>query len=158
MRGTRIPGSETARFRENRYANHGQGQAVHVSPLPAEIVEPFSLSAGTAALDLACGGGADSLGLTHRGWQVVAVDIAAGAGVARRAEIEGLAGQVRVEAQDLSRSVPDEAYGELRLDEAGWIPVRWDCPQRKATGTNGETAIVTDHALLVQSTLAGDVL
>lgn len=112
MSGMTVPDGEGARFWEDRYANHGHGQVGHVSALLAEIVEPRSVPAGGTALDLACGGGADSFWLALRGWHVVAVDIApsAVAGVADHAEREGLAGQVRAEVHDLSHSFPDGSF------------------------------------------------
>lgn len=111
MSGTTVPDSEGARFWEDRYAHQGAGQAEHVSPLLAEVVETHDLPAATA-LDLACGGGADTLWLARRGWRVVATDIApsAVAGVARHAEAQGLAAQVRTEAHDLSHSFPDGEF------------------------------------------------
>lgn len=101
-------GSENAWFWEDRYANHGHGQADHVSPRLVETVQDMAIPPQPLALDIACGGGADSLWLARRGWYVVAVDIAptAVAGVARHAEADGLSDRLRAEVHDLTRSFP----------------------------------------------------
>jgi SAM-dependent methyltransferase len=65
-----------------------------------------------SALDLGCGEGGDAIWLAGRGWQVTAVDVSAtamrrGADHAREA---GIAGRIRWERHDLSRSFPDGSF------------------------------------------------
>ncbi|QVQ52261.1 class I SAM-dependent methyltransferase [Spiractinospora alimapuensis] len=48
---------------------------------------------------------------------------------------------------------PEEVYEELELDPALWTPERVEAVQRTATGPGGQTAVVTDHVLLIRRTV-----
>ncbi|SOD62883.1 Methyltransferase domain-containing protein [Streptomyces zhaozhouensis] len=47
---------------------------------------------------------------------------------------------------------PEEIHAELALAEPTWTVERSDAPRREATGPNGQTAVVTDHVLLLRRT------
>ncbi|WP_084215997.1 SAM-dependent methyltransferase [Pseudonocardia spinosispora] len=47
-------------------------------------------------------------------------------------------------------ATPREVAAELDLDPAQWSVERADAPEREATGPDGETALVTDHVLVVR--------
>ena len=50
---------------------------------------------------------------------------------------------------DTHYPTPGELGAELDLDSEQWPIVRGDRVQREATGPHGETAVVTDHVLLL---------
>lgn len=45
---------------------------------------------------------------------------------------------------------PEDVYGELALDPAGWRAERLDRPRRTATGPDRRSATVTDHVVAVR--------
>ncbi len=51
---------------------------------------------------------------------------------------------------------PDEVAAELDLDHDLWEVIRTDRPQRRATGSGGRTAEVTDHVLVVHGVSSQD--
>ncbi|MGW3974332.1 SAM-dependent methyltransferase [Streptomyces ardesiacus] len=56
--------------------------------------------------------------------------------------------------QDTDKHVPtpEEVYAELALPSPHWAVERADAPRREAVGPGGQTAMVTDHVLLVRRT------
>ncbi|RMI46690.1 class I SAM-dependent methyltransferase [Streptomyces triticirhizae] len=53
---------------------------------------------------------------------------------------------------DVQRPTPDEIHAELALPASTWTIERSDRPRREANGPDGQTAVVTDHVLLVRRT------
>lgn len=77
-------------------------------PNPHLVAEIGDVPPGTA-IDAGCGAGAESTWLASRGWQVIGVDLAAGAlaHAAQRAAASGVAGQVTFVRADLSTWEPE---------------------------------------------------
>lgn len=78
----------------------------------AQLAATVPALAGTRALDLGCGEGADAIWLAERGWTVVAVDVSATALDRARvaAQARGVADRIDFKQYDLTRSFPDGIF------------------------------------------------
>ena len=92
--------------------HYGEAEKLDWSPAPL-LVEVAEMAAPGRALDLACGAGRNALYLAGLGWDVVAVDAAAGA--VRTARERAAAAGLRLEAR-----VADLEANEFAIEPAGY--------------------------------------
>jgi len=133
-------------FWEKHYRSRHAG-AGRANPLLVEAAEALRPS---AALDLGCGAGGDTIWLAERGWQVTAVDISKTAveRVRARADELGFGGRVTAEAHDLARSFPN---GIFDLVSAQYFHTPFVLPRARVLRTAaqalrpGGLLLIVDH-------------
>ena len=117
----------------------------------ARLAEVVPQIAGTRALDLGCGEGADAIWLAEHGWTVTAVDISDTAlARARAAAVErGLADRIDFQQHELTSSFPD---GPFDLVSAQFLHSTLEMDRsailRRAAAAlaPGGTLLIVDHA------------
>jgi len=133
---------------EEHYTAKPQVWSGRVNARLAEVVPEI---AGTRALDLGCGEGADAIWLAEHGWTVTAVDISDTAlSRARAAAVErGLAGRIDFQQHELTSSFPD---GPFDLVSAQFLHSTLEMDRsailRRAAASlaPGGTLLIVDHA------------
>ena len=133
---------------EEHYAAKPQVWSGRVNTRLAEVVPQI---AGTRALDLGCGEGADAVWLAEHGWTVVAVDVS-GTALSRAREaaaVRGVADRIDFQQRELTSSLPD---GPFDLVSAQFLhsTLEMDRPAilRRAAAAlaPGGTLLIVDHA------------
>ena len=133
---------------EEHYTAKPQVWSGRVNARLAEVVPQI---AGTRALDLGCGEGADAIWLAEHGWTVTAVDISDTAlARARAAAVErGLADRIDFQQHELTSSFPD---GPFDLVSAQFLHSTLEMDRsailRRAAASlaPGGTLLIVDHA------------
>ena len=133
---------------EEHYTAKPQVWSGRVNARLAEVVPQI---AGTRALDLGCGEGADAIWLAEHGWTVTAVDISDTAlARARAAAVErGLADRIDFQQHELTSSFPDGPFdlvsaqflhSTLEMDRSAILRLA------AASLAPGGTLLIVDHA------------
>lgn len=133
---------------EEHYTAKPQVWSGRVNARLAEVVPQI---AGTRALDLGCGEGADAIWLAEHGWTVTAVDISDTAlARARAAAVDrGLADRIDFQQHELTSSFPD---GPFDLVSAQFLHSTLEMDRsailRRAAAAlaPGGTLLIVDHA------------
>ncbi|MDA2990372.1 MAG: class I SAM-dependent methyltransferase [Actinomycetota bacterium] len=133
---------------EEHYTAKPQVWSGRVNARLAEVVPQI---AGTRALDLGCGEGADAIWLAEHGWTVTAVDISDTAlARARAAAVDrGLADRIDFQQHELTSSFPD---GPFDLVSAQFLHSTLEMDRsailRRAAASlaPGGTLLIVDHA------------